>query len=159
MQKVHPVRGLWKNWFKRHKNENIIESEGVFLKEPLDKRDIELIEIAYKLVSERKSPCCNVGSAIKATSGKIYTGVNLKSIHSTPCSMCAEYPAIGLMYKEGDEEMETVVAVDEDKFIKPPCGGCRELIRQFGDPYVILQEKDELFKTKISQLIPYWQVK
>lgn len=67
-----------------------------------------------------------VGSALEAKSGKVYTGV---SIHAA-CGIgfCAEHGAIGAMLTDGESEIKSIVAIDGDGTILPPCGRCRELL-------------------------------
>jgi len=69
--------------------------------------------------------------------------------------MCAEYAAIGTMVSEGERRIDTIVAVNGHKHaILPPCGKCRQMISEFGDPYVILKLRGRLIKAKLSQLYP-----
>jgi len=65
------------------------------------------------------------------------------------------------MVTNGEKKIATIVAVtvgSEPKFhVLPPCGKCRELIRAFGNPYVIIQtgkENNDLGKIKLGELIP-----
>ncbi len=125
----------------------------------INKKDEELIHLAHKLIKKRQSKFCGVACVLKTKNKKIYTGVNIESLNSGPCSMCAEYPAIGQMYKEGEKDIDTIVAVTVDGKIIPPCGRCREIMRQFGNPYVILQKDGKPFKIKLSELIPFWEGK
>lgn len=124
----------------------------------INDKDQELIRLAFELIKKRRGEFSTVGSAIKTTVGKIYTGVNVEQIHSSPCSMCAEYSAIAQMQTEADQEIETVVAITAEEVILPPCGKCREMMRQFGNPDVILKKGDEFFKMKLDELIPFWEL-
>jgi cytidine deaminase len=76
--------------------------------------------------------------------------------------MCAEFSAIGAMITEGEDRIETLVAVTckggGEYAILPPCGKCRDLARSFGDPFVILQvgkNITESRKTRLSGLVPF----
>jgi cytidine deaminase len=124
----------------------------------INDQDKELIDIAQKIIQKRKSELSSVGTALITTNGKVYTGVNIEQVHSSPCSICAEYAAIGTMHSEAEQEIEKVVAITSEGQILPPCGQCREMIRQFGNPYVILKKEDNLFKVKLEELIPYWEM-
>ena len=57
----------------------------------------------------------------------VYTGICV----DTACSLgsCAEYSAIAEMLKARESEIDTIVAVCGSDVV-PPCGRCRELIRQ-----------------------------
>lgn len=69
-----------------------------------------------------------VASALVTTAGDVFTGICI----DTACSMghCAESSAISEMLKARQTEISCIVAVGEDGEIMPPCGRCRELIRQ-----------------------------
>jgi len=68
-----------------------------------------------------------VASAIRSTSGRIYTGV---CVHlSCGIGFCAEHAAVAELIKGRETEIEAVVAVREDGVLAP-CGRCRELMVQ-----------------------------
>lgn len=95
-----------------------------------------------KTLIERATEVCNVkkfntyyrnysgkvGCALLSKKGKIYTGISVDLV----CGLgtCAEYPAIAEMLKDGETEIDTIVAVYNKEKIIPPCGRCRELISQ-----------------------------
>ncbi len=118
-------------------------------------QDKELINLAQKLIKKRKGRYSTVAAAFRTTDHKFFFGVNVEHIHSSPCSMCAEYSAIGQMQSDDDYEVELIVALRADGTILSPCGKCREMLRQFGNPYVILKEKNDFFKVRLDKLIPY----
>jgi cytidine deaminase len=122
----------------------------------LKKRDLELIETAKKLIGKRKSKRSSVASVLRTKSGKIFQGVNIEIECSAPCSICAEYAAIGTMVSEGEEKIDTIVAVSykDGGHVLPPCGKCRQFISEFGNPYVIVQIEKELKKAKLNELYP-----
>lgn len=122
----------------------------------LTKRDLELVEKARDLIEKRKSERSSVASALRTRSGSIFEGVNIEIQCSAPCSICAEYAAIGTMFSEGEDEIETIVAYSfkESGHVLPPCGKCRQFIAEFGDPYVIVQIDKKLKKAKLSELYP-----
>jgi cytidine deaminase len=66
------------------------------------------------------------------------------------------------MVSSGERKVKTIVAVTDkgrNRYaILPPCGKCRDFVRAFGDPYVILQVGESLRdskKVKLSELIPF----
>lgn len=122
----------------------------------LKKRDLDLIEKAKKLIGKRKSKRSSVASVLRTKSGKIFQGVNIEIECSAPCSICAEYAAIGTMVSEGEEKIDTIVAVSykDGGYVLPPCGKCRQFISEFGNPYVIVQIEKELKKVKLNELYP-----
>ena len=69
-----------------------------------------------------------VAAALLTASGDVFTGICI----DTSCSLghCAEYSALSEMLKARQTEIAAIVAVAETGEIIPPCGRCRELIRQ-----------------------------
>jgi cytidine deaminase len=122
----------------------------------LEKPDIELVEKAKDLIAKRKSERSSVASVLRTRSGRIFEGVNIEIECSAPCSICAEYAAIGTMVTEGEQEIMTIVAYSykDGGYVLPPCGKCRQFICEFGSPYVIVQVGRRLKKVKFSELYP-----
>ena len=122
----------------------------------LRKRDLELVEKAKDLIDKRKSKRSSVAAVLRTKSNKTFHGVNIEIECSAPCSICAEYAAIGTMVSEGEEEIETIVAFayKNGGRVLPPCGQCRQFISEFGDPYVIVEVNGELKKLRLSELYP-----
>lgn len=128
----------------------------------LNSQDKELIEIATQVV---KSNCdiysnlgMHVGCALRAKSGKIYKGINLKTSHS----VCAEQVAIGQAFACGEREIDTLVAVKMDNEgnarVISPCGLCRYIFEKLGLEFDIIVEdveKSKVLKVKTSELLPY----
>jgi cytidine deaminase len=121
----------------------------------LTKLDLELVDKAKDLIGKRKSRSC-VAAVLRTKNNKIFCGVNIEIECSAPCSICAEYAAIGTMVSEGEEEIETIVAFSYKNggHVLPPCGQCRQLISEFGDPYVIVEVGQKLKKARLSELYP-----
>ena len=94
---------------------------------------------------------------MRTRNGRFFSGVNIDIDCSAPCSICAEYAAIGTMVTEGEAEIETIVAVnlhDDGCSVLQPCGKCRQFISEFGNPYVIVKVEGELKKTRLNELYP-----
>jgi homotetrameric cytidine deaminase len=125
--------------------------------EELTKQDLELVKKARDLIKKRKSKRSAVGAALRTKTDKIFCGVNIEIECSAPCSICAEYAAIGTMVSEGEEEIKAIVAVssNRDYSVLPPCGKCRQFISEFGNPYVIVEVNGKLKKTELKELYPF----
>ncbi len=99
----------------------------------------------------------HVGCAIRAKSGKIYTGLSVAT--SANLGFCAEVCAIAQMIKDNDTQIDIAVAVEPSGKIIPPCGRCRELMYQINAEN--LQAKIMLSETKtitLEKLLPHrWQ--
>lgn len=122
----------------------------------LTKGDSELVKEADELIKKRLSKNSTVAAVLRTKNGKIFRGVNI-DVGSSPCSICAEYAAIGTMVSEGEREIETIVAVARHPDwhgLLPPCGKCREFIKEFGNPFVIVEEKGKLKKARLGELLP-----
>lgn len=74
----------------------------------------------------------NVASVIETEGGNFYTGVCIDTGSGT--GFCAEAAAVGAMVTAGEYRIRRVVAVtkhdDGRLYVLPPCGRCREFIRQ-----------------------------
>ncbi|MQX16753.1 cytidine deaminase [Sinorhizobium terangae] len=69
-----------------------------------------------------------VGSALVSHTGAVYTGLCIDT--SSSLGFCAEHAAIADMLKHRETRIAGIVAVSCHGTIFPPCGRCRELIRQ-----------------------------
>ena len=114
----------------------------------LSKKDIELVKRTKKLIFKRKNKKSSVACCLITMEGKIFEGINIFIKKSAPCSMCAEYVAIGSMFTEGNYKIDCIVSVHQKNGVIPPCGQCRQLISSFGNPYIILGD----IKLKLSEI-------
>jgi cytidine deaminase len=74
----------------------------------------------------------NVASELVSSSGTRYQGVCIDTGSGT--GFCAEHSAIAAMVTAGEYRIDKLVAVWRDAegllYVLPPCGRCRELVRQ-----------------------------
>jgi cytidine deaminase len=87
-------------------------------------------EMAYAPYSNFK-----VGAAIRAASGRVHLGVNVENV-AFPEGTCAEAGAIAAMIAAGDTEIAEVAVIADCPEPVPPCGGCRQKLREFAGPEV-----------------------
>ena len=114
-----------------------------------------LIERASELARRRMSERTSVAAVLKTKDKRVFQGVNIEVSGSAPCSFCAEYAAVGAMVSEGAFEILTIVAVSGKKIVVlPPCGKCMQLLREFGNPYVILKLRGRHAKVRLAELYP-----
>lgn len=124
---------------------------------PFTDRDEELIAEARKAIQrnyDEENFNHTVGAAIQCKSGRIYTGVNVYSLHGA----CAEQVAIGAAVTNGERAFETIVAVrgKEGEEIIPPCGNCRQILHDYmPECEVILLIEGEKKKITARELLPY----
>ncbi len=96
-----------------------------------------------------------VGAAVLASSGKIYTGVNIENA-SYPLTICAERVAIFKAIAAGEKDIIALAVSTDTKRPASPCGACRQVMNEFNpDLEVIMVNISglELQKTA-SELLP-----
>jgi homotetrameric cytidine deaminase len=74
-----------------------------------------------------------VGAALRTPTGAIHVGANVENA-AYPQGQCAEASAIGAMIAAGDRQIAAVAVVAEKLDICPPCGGCRQRLKEFSAP-------------------------
>lgn len=140
----------------------LMPSNGIL--QPLEPRDQEVYDAARDVISTRfKEGRHHVGAAVRAASGKIYTGIHLQGVIGEP-AVCAEKVAIGRAMTVGEERIVTCVAIRHPKareengqlWVLPPCGSCRELICDYGgkEVWVIIDVEGGLHRARIADLLP-----
>ena len=92
----------------------------------------ELVEQARAVLNPRRlseeAEAGGVGAALLADNGQVYTGVCIDT--GSSMGFCAEHAAAGAMVTAGANRVCKMVAVLWDGSVIPPCGRCREFIRQ-----------------------------
>ena len=71
-----------------------------------------------------------VGAALIA-GGDVFTGVNIENA-SYPMSVCAERNAVAAAVTAGRAQINAIAVVADASVITPPCGGCRQVLLEFG---------------------------
>jgi cytidine deaminase len=96
-----------------------------------------------------------VGAALRAKSGKIYSGCNVENA-SYGLTICAERVAIFKALSEGERGFDAIAVVTDAEKLTPPCGACRQIIWEFcGDAEVILGNlKGKVEIHRMSALFP-----
>ena len=124
----------------------------------------KLIEMAIEARKSAYAPYSGyrVGAALLTKSGKVYLGCNIENASYTP-TVCAERVAVFKAVSEGEKEFEAIAVCggnkEEIEGSFPPCGVCRQVLREFCDPdafKVYLIDKGSAYKTvTLSELLPY----
>jgi cytidine deaminase len=97
-----------------------------------------------------------VGAAIRAASGRIYTGVNVENA-AYPEGTCAEAGAIAAMIAGGDAEIAEVAVIADAPDPVPPCGGCRQKLAEFGKgavPVTMATTSGATLTRSLGELLP-----
>ena len=115
-----------------------------------------LINLANEARQHAYVPYSNypVGASIRTKSGRIYTGVNIENA-AYPHTMCAERVAIFKAVSEGETEFEVIAVVTNNG--GSPCGGCRQVMSEFGlDTVVLIADGEGKLQKEltVSELLP-----
>lgn len=124
----------------------------------------KLIEMAIEARKSAYAPYSGyrVGAALLGKSGKVYLGCNIENASYTP-TVCGERVAIFKAVSEGEKKFEAIAVCGGNKEeitgSFPPCGVCRQVLREFCDPddfKVYLIGKQGTYKTlTLGELLPY----
>lgn len=100
----------------------------------LDSAD-SLLAAADTVMRKAYAPYSNfpVGAALRSPSGAVHVGANVENV-AYPQGQCAEASAIGAMVAAGDQAITAVAVVAEKLDVCPPCGGCRQRLKEFAAP-------------------------
>ena len=97
-----------------------------------------------------------VGAAVRTASGAVFTGCNVENVAS-PEGTCAEAGAIAAMCAAGEREIVEVAVIADGPRPVPPCGGCRQKLREFakGEVKVTMATMDGAVEVRtVDELLP-----
>ena len=99
----------------------------------------DLLDAALAVQANAHAPYSGfrVGAALRTSSGSIYAGCNVENA-SFPEGSCAETAAIAAMVAAGEREIAEVLTVADGDDLTTCCGGCRQRIREFAAPGVLV---------------------
>lgn len=119
------------------------------------------IEIAKSVRKNAYSPYSKyyVGCALKAKSGKIYSGCNIEN--NGIQAICAERVAFVKAISEGEKSFEHIIVCGGGNLNKLetclPCGYCRQFMSEFVDAnfkIYVLSENDKITEYSMEDLLP-----
>jgi len=115
-----------------------------------------LVDLANEARRRAYAPYSNypVGAALRTKTGRLYTGVNVENA-AYPQTMCAERIAIFKAVSEGETEFEVIAVVTNNG--GSPCGGCRQVMAEFGLDTIVLIANGEgklLKELSVGELLP-----
>jgi cytidine deaminase len=99
----------------------------------------------------------HVGAALMAD-GEVFTAPNIENA-SYPMSVCAERNAVAVAVAAGHQRIDAVAVVGStEDGITTPCGGCRQVLYEFGGPELVVIAESlagDLRKTfRLDDLLP-----
>jgi len=119
-------------------------------KQTLIKRAIAAREEAYAPYSQYA-----VGAAVLTADGEVFAGCNIENA-AYPSSMCAERVSIFKAVSEGHRQLSAIAVVTHNG--GSPCGGCRQVMREFGGKEFIILIADTngnlLDELTLEELLP-----
>lgn len=103
-----------------------------------------------------------VGAALLARDGKVYTGCNIENAGYTPTN-CAERTALFKAVSEGEREFSAIAIVGSmqgtvNTLVTGPCGVCRQALYEFGGPdltVIMAKTEEDYIVTTLGELLPY----
>lgn len=151
---------------KEQNNSLIVKEKGELLaKNEIVSRSVikNLIREACRAMEKAYTPYSNfkVGAALMTTKQKIYTGCNIENAAFTPGN-CAERTAFFKAVSEGERDFAAIAIVGGKNGVLtdycPPCGVCRQVIREFVDPrkfvVVLAKSEDDYMVYLLEELLP-----
>jgi cytidine deaminase len=115
-----------------------------------------LIDLANEARRRAYAPYSNypVGAALRTKSGRIYTGCNVENA-AYPNGICAERVAVFKAVSEGEREFEVIAVTTSNG--GSPCGGCRQVLAEFGlETQVLIADSQGRLvqETTVGKLLP-----
>lgn len=119
---------------------------------------IQAREMAYTPYSH-----FNVGAALLAKDGRVFTGCNIENAAYTP-SNCAERTALFKAVSEGARGFSMLAVVGAPAGQQPPfpvtgpCGVCRQALNEFCElemPILLVTGPDSWTEVTLGELLPY----
>jgi cytidine deaminase len=103
----------------------------------LDKKTLLRAAMQARTFSYSPYSKFQVGAALLASDGKIYTGCNIENSAYSP-SLCAERCAVAKAVSEGARSFVAIAVVGPEKSETTPCGVCRQVLYEFCDASLIV---------------------
>lgn len=111
----------------------------------------EILQNAYAPYSKFKVACC-----LQSNDDQLYVGVNVENA-SYGLTICAETAAICQLVANGKRTIQSLVLMNGEGSLCPPCGACRQRIFEFSTPdtKVYLCDHEKVLKImSMDELLP-----
>ncbi len=118
--------------------------------------DHELIlsAIAARLRAYAPYSRFQVGAALLAKDGRVFTGCNVENL-SYGLTICAERNAVFAAVAAGATEFAAIAIAADTREPISPCGACRQVMAEFGDFKVLSTTLDgKVFESTVGSLLP-----
>ena len=123
----------------------------------------ELVALAKEAMTHAYVPYSGykVGAALLTKDGRVYQGCNIENASYTP-TVCAERTAFFKAVYDGARDFAAIAVVGgkngEITGFFPPCGVCRQVMREFcGDDFIIYfgGAENEIKTLTLKDILPY----
>jgi len=117
-----------------------------------------LLDKAREVLGKAYAPYSRlrVGAALLTEAGGVFAGANVENA-SYGLTICAERAAVAqAVAAEGpDLKIKALAVVSESPIACPPCGACRQVLREFGEEAVVIYYGPEgLVQKSLVELLP-----
>jgi len=94
----------------------------------------KMLRMAKDAMANSYSPYSHfaVGACVLGNDGNYYAGCNVENV-SFSITQCAEGSAVGNMISAGAKRIKKVVLISQSDLPIPPCGACRQRLKEFAD--------------------------
>ncbi|MEQ8488912.1 MAG: cytidine deaminase [Marinovum algicola] len=121
---------------------------------------MSLIDSATEVFHKAYAPYSNfkVGAALRSVEGRVHQGCNVENV-AYPEGTCAEAGAIAAMIAAGDTRIAEVAVIADSPTPVPPCGGCRQKLKEFADADVVVTMATlggATLQMTVGDLLPGW---
>lgn len=124
----------------------------------------ELVQLAKEARAHSYTPYSGfaVGAALLCADGTVYQGCNIENAAFGP-TVCAERVAVFKAVYDGHRDFAAIAiaggrAGEEVSGLFPPCGVCRQVLREFCDldfPLHLAKENNEFETHTLGEMLPY----
>ena len=124
---------------------------------------IELVNLAKEARAHAYVPYSGyaVGAALLCADGTVYQGCNIENASYSP-TVCAERVAVFKAVYDGQRDFAAIAVVggkagEEITGLFPPCGVCRQVLREFcglNFKLYLGKENNEFVETTLGDLLP-----
>ena len=96
-----------------------------------------------------------VGAAVLTADGRIFTGCNVENA-SYGLTICAERSAVfaAVTGSKTTPQLAAVYITNSPAVAAPPCGACRQVMAEFGNPWVSFTGGDHRLTMPLGELLP-----
>ena len=118
-----------------------------------------LLEAARAVQQRAHAPYSRflVGAAVLDDQDRVHAGCNVENA-AFPLGICAEAAAIGTMVAAGSKRVRAMLVLGQGRDLVPPCGGCRQRLREFADPDtpILVADRDGVrARFTLGELLPH----